>query len=396
MSCFLQEEGQDDDVSSEDNIITQLFNDGFTNKEICHSLETYFGLAMSERTLKRRLNKLGLKRRCNYQLHEVVSVVEEEVRGSGSCLGYRAMTSRLRNRYGIRVPRTVVSGVQRLIDPEGVRERASGILRRRNYSAKGPNYLIHVDGHDKLKPYGFAIHGAIDGYSRRILWLNVSNTNNDPAVIGWYFVDFIEQIKAVPRCVRIDAGTENGILASIQEAFLTDHTNEASVVIGRSTSNQRIERWWRTLRHSLGQYWMNLFKDMADRGLFSNADPIHIDTLRYCFFYLITNDLLDFQREWNTHVIGPQSNMEVPSGKPDLLYFTPEVFGTDDYKVAIDTGILDQIRRDFCKIPNQTRGCDPQFSALCDGILAQSNFGRFPSTSIEACDMYDWLLSQFR
>ncbi|XP_074661106.1 uncharacterized protein LOC141913840 [Tubulanus polymorphus] len=125
MSCFLQEEGQDDDVSSEDNIITQLFNDGFTNKEICHSLETYFGLAMSERTLKRRLNKLGLKRRCNYQLHEVVSVVEEEVRGSGSCLGYRAMTSRLRNRYGIRVPRTVVSGVQHLIDPEGVRERAS-------------------------------------------------------------------------------------------------------------------------------------------------------------------------------------------------------------------------------------------------------------------------------
>ncbi|XP_074642759.1 uncharacterized protein LOC141899985 isoform X3 [Tubulanus polymorphus] len=287
MSCFLQEEGQDDDVSSEDNIITQLFNDGFTNKEICHSLETYFGLAMSERTLKRRLNKLGLKRRCNYQLHEVVSVVEEEVRGSGSCLGYRAMTSRLRNRYGIRVPRTVVSGVQRLIDPEGVRERASGILRRRNYSAKGPNYLIHVDGHDKLKPYGFAIHGAIDGYSRRILWLNVSNTNNDPAVIGWYFVDFIEQIKAVPRCVRIDAGTENGILASIQEAFLTDHTNEASVVIGRSTSNQRIERWWRTLRHSLGQYWMNLFKDMADRGLFSNADPIHIVTWKYRVVNLI-------------------------------------------------------------------------------------------------------------
>ena len=27
----------------------------------------------------------------------------------------------------------------------------------------GPNYLWHMDGNDKLKPYGFSIHGCIDG-----------------------------------------------------------------------------------------------------------------------------------------------------------------------------------------------------------------------------------------
>lgn len=32
------------------------------------------------------------------------------------------------------------------------------------YNAKGPNYSWHTDGYDKLKPYGIAIHGCIDGY----------------------------------------------------------------------------------------------------------------------------------------------------------------------------------------------------------------------------------------
>lgn len=28
---------------------------------------------------------------------------------------------------------------------------------------KGPNYTWHLDGYDKLKPYGFCIHGCMDG-----------------------------------------------------------------------------------------------------------------------------------------------------------------------------------------------------------------------------------------
>ena len=29
---------------------------------------------------------------------------------------------------------------------------------------KGPDFVWHLDGYDKLKPYGFAIHAAIDGW----------------------------------------------------------------------------------------------------------------------------------------------------------------------------------------------------------------------------------------
>ena len=30
----------------------------------------------------------------------------------------------------------------------------------------GPDYTWHVDGYNKLKPYGFAIHDCIDGYEK--------------------------------------------------------------------------------------------------------------------------------------------------------------------------------------------------------------------------------------
>ena len=28
---------------------------------------------------------------------------------------------------------------------------------------QGPDFVWHLNGYDKLKPYGFAIHGCIDG-----------------------------------------------------------------------------------------------------------------------------------------------------------------------------------------------------------------------------------------
>ena len=62
--------------------------------------------------------------------------------------------------------------------------RLSRRLHRRTYIAAGPNYIWHVDGNDKITPYGFGISGAIDGFSRHIIWLNVYTTNSDPAVIA--------------------------------------------------------------------------------------------------------------------------------------------------------------------------------------------------------------------
>lgn len=51
----------------------------------------------------------------------------------------------------------------RAVDAEGVDERSRGRLVRRSYMNYGPNYLVHIDGYDKLKKFGMCIHGGICG-----------------------------------------------------------------------------------------------------------------------------------------------------------------------------------------------------------------------------------------
>ena len=45
------------------------------------------------------------------------------------------------------------------MDPEAVMNRWQHRLRRRTYVSRGPNYMWHVDGYDKLTPYGISING---------------------------------------------------------------------------------------------------------------------------------------------------------------------------------------------------------------------------------------------
>ena len=77
----------------------------------------------------------------------------------------------------------MVLDIMRIVDPNGVERRKRRRLIRRKYSAPGPNFIWHVDGYDKLKPFGFAIHAAIDGYSRRILWIEVRNSDKYAPII---------------------------------------------------------------------------------------------------------------------------------------------------------------------------------------------------------------------
>lgn len=39
------------------------------------------------------------------------------------------------------------------------------------FAYKGPDFVWHIDGYDKLKPYGFTIHGCVDGLAHAYLAL---------------------------------------------------------------------------------------------------------------------------------------------------------------------------------------------------------------------------------
>ena len=152
----------------------------------------------------------------------------------------------------------------KILDADGVELQSSHCLARRIYVSVGPNYLWHIDGYDKIKPHGFAIHGGWDEFSRKILWLRVASSDNIPKAIASYYMDCIRHLRLVPRAIRSDRGIENTITCGIHR-FL--HRNDEDLMstknsfgYGSSTRNKRIECWWSILRRRKLNWWINFFQ----------------------------------------------------------------------------------------------------------------------------------------
>lgn len=156
----------------------------------------------------------------------------------------------LLHKYKITCAQNLVRLAMRRLNPLAVESRRRHRLKRRTYSCEGPNDVWHIDGYDKLKSYGFAISGCIDGFSRKLIWLRCSQTNNDPKVIAHYFITSVAHSGLCPRKSRTDAGTENVVTATIH-SVLTN--NEKAHAYGTSPSNQRIESFWNFFRRQRAQ-----------------------------------------------------------------------------------------------------------------------------------------------
>jgi hypothetical protein len=212
-----------------------------------------------------------------------------------------------------------------------------------------------LDGYDKLKKYGLAVHGCIDGYSRRIIWLRCSASNNNPNVIGSYYLDAVEKLMLCPNKLRSDRGSENSVVAALQSC-LTDNLD--SHVFGSSTTNQRIESFWAVLRRQLSQWWINLLEDMSSAGLLDVSTERDLECVRYCFMNLLQADLDKFQVHWNTHRIRPTVGARCPAGIPDELYFLPRL-GATDCCLYIDPANVVNCRA-FVQVPTVCRSNDVQ------------------------------------
>jgi hypothetical protein len=128
------------------------------------------------------------RKNVNYDINLVREVVEELLDGPDLCVGYRSIWHTLKLR-GIIISRLVVQQLMQEIDPEGVQARKAHRLRRRQYHSPGPNSVWHADGYDELKAYGLPIHGCASGFSRKVIWLYVTQSNNTPDNIAAYYLD---------------------------------------------------------------------------------------------------------------------------------------------------------------------------------------------------------------
>ncbi|KAF3854595.1 hypothetical protein F7725_022650 [Dissostichus mawsoni] len=120
----------------------------------------------------------------------------------------------LKQKHGLHVKRETVMRMLRELNPLGTLSRTRRRFVRRTYHSMGPNYVWHVDGYDKLKPFGIGISGCIDGFSRKIMWLKCGPTNKTQKNVG-----------VIPMRLRTDCGTENGLMASVQCTLRHDHSD---------------------------------------------------------------------------------------------------------------------------------------------------------------------------
>ena len=144
------------------------FHEGFRYKEIIALLKNGRGIKVILCTLHHILSRVSFYRKGKQSpLLDIVTFIQHELEGSGSCTGYRAMHQRcIRN--GFMVSRVIVAQIMKHLDPI-VNARGRRKLRHRLYYSPSPNWVWYLDGYDKLKHYDFEIHGCTDGYSRHVL-----------------------------------------------------------------------------------------------------------------------------------------------------------------------------------------------------------------------------------
>ena len=381
---------------NKDVIIKNYFSSGFSYQEILAFLSLHHGLEISLRQLHRYLRRLGLFRRRNKDdLNIVILKMKREISSSSSCFGYRLMHQKLRQ-MGVTTDQETVRLTLKALDPEGVICRSRNRLKRRIYISKGPNYMWHIDGYDKLKTFGFAIHGCMDRYSRKIIWLKALPSNNDPRIIADIYIKCISKSMIVPQILRADRGSENVLIGGLQRFFRREHGDAFSGVrsfrYGSSTANQRIEAWWSILRRSRTNWWINYFKDMIDEGIFDSSISYHVEAIRFCYMGILQNELNETISLWNSHRIRPVRNAECPGGRPDVLYFLSGGDETRDcsFPVTINDFILGQLQ---CT-PQKIFGCTDELINLATIVLRQEGLS-IPQTVDEAKHLYLLLINSF-
>lgn len=241
-----------------------------------------------------------------------------------------------------------------------------------------------------MKPFGFPIHAGVDGYSRKILWLEVVRSNNLPNIPAQLYLNSVKELKGCPIIVRTDCGTENGMLAAMQCYFRSDGTDsfagERAHQYGTSTRNQRIENFWSHLRKMRSHWWINFFKDMVSSGVVDLDSELQKECLWFCFYSVLNDDLQKFKECWNSHHIRP-SRHDCVSGSPNILFYLPERSGgVDNLQAVTHTKIVEMEQQH--DMDDEENGYENYFHYVMENESLQ-----YPANAEQAFNTFQKLMS---
>ena len=259
-------------------------------------------LGVSRWTIYRRVQEYGLKSMTDFSLMsdgELDNIISEYMNQHGKTTGQSYITGYLRSK-GLRVQRSRVRQSMARVDPENAALRWGAVVTRRTYLVPWPNSLWHLDGHHSLVRWGLVVHGCIDGFSRRIIFLHCSPNNLSETVLS-LFLDAVEKDGLWPSRIRVDRGVENVLVC---DAIVDARgAGRGSFIAGPSTHNQRIERLWRDVFRCVMHYFYYLFYALEDSGNLNIEDPTNMFALHFVFLPRINKALHEYQETFNHHGI---------------------------------------------------------------------------------------------
>lgn len=321
-------------------LLRQYYTLGKTRFEAMCAINDTYDIPINMYNIRTMSKEMGLNwRRDDIQqghvtVDQVVDILLEAIEGEDRHAGYRCMQQNLAVNNQIRINRDIAYQLMRIIDPEGVELRRRGCLKRRIFHVPGPNHLWSSDGHDKLKPYDICIYGFIDAWSRKVLSVRVGRSNNNPRVVGLYFLELVLALGGFPSRTSTDHGTETGNMATFQALMAHIYCGEPLEEALKhhhytsSPHNQKIESLWLQLMRAKNTTLRDEIQLAIDKGIYNKEDPLQKALFLHLWIPLVQRVMNSFIDRKNTYRTRKNQNSHLPTSvAPDTCFYLPQNYG---------------------------------------------------------------------